>query len=165
MRRILITILAQIHAIRFHWDGLELDRVGSHIEKNHIGTIRHRCHHNHKHEKVFGAVLQMEFVKSLRPDLGFACQPSSRANLGGTRVTSSGYSNIPFESPVQLAGSLMRCLSLSARPIWPKVAPPDDIIHWMIDVTLNAPSGAIPFCSAVSGAQIVSRLLSFRPST
>jgi hypothetical protein len=136
MRQILITILAQIHGIRFH--------------------------HNHKHETVLGAVSQMEFVKSDISDLGFVCQRSSRANLGGMRVTRSGYSNIPFESPVQLADSLLCCLSLSARP---KVVPLDDIIHWMIDVTLNAPLGAVPFCSAVSGAQIVSRPLSFRPST
>jgi hypothetical protein len=117
MRRILITILAQIHAIRFHSDGLGLDRVGSHIEESCIGTIRQRCHHNHKHETVFRAVSRMEFMKSHMSDMGFVCQLSSRANLRGTRVTSSGYSNIPFESPVQLADSFLRCLSLSAPPI------------------------------------------------
>jgi hypothetical protein len=76
-----------------------------------------------------------------------------------------GHANIPFQSPVQLIDSLLHCLSLGARPIWLKVVPLDDIIHWMIDMTLNAPPGAVPFCSAVSGAQIVSRLLSFRPFT
>jgi hypothetical protein len=155
----------QIHVIRFHSDGRGLDRVGSHIEENYVGTIWQRCHHNHKQETVFRALSGMEFVKSYMPDLGFACQLSSRANLEGRCVTSSGYSNIPFESPVQLADSLLHYLSLSARPIWPKVVPLDDIIYWMIDVALNAPSGAVPFCSAVSGAHIMSRLLSFRPFT
>jgi hypothetical protein len=46
-----------------------------------------------------------------------------------------------------LADSLPRCLGLSVRSIWPKVVPLDDIIHWMIDVTLNAPSGAVPFAA------------------
>jgi hypothetical protein len=165
MRRILITILVQINAIRFHSDTLGLDHIGSHIGENYIGTIRQRCRHNHKHETVFRAVSRIEFVKFHMPDLGFVCQLSSRANLGGTRLTSSGYSNVSFESPVQLADSFLLCLRLSAPSIWPKVVPPDDIIHWMIDVALNAPSGAIPFCSVVGRAQIVSRLLLFRPST
>jgi hypothetical protein len=34
----------------------------------------------------------------------------------------------------------------------------------MIDVAMDAPSGVILFCSAVSGAQIAPRLLSFQPS-
>jgi hypothetical protein len=165
MRRILTAILAQIHAIRFHPGRLGLDRIGSHVEENYIGTIRQRCHHDDRHKTVFKAVSGMEFVKSHMPDLGFGCRLSSQANLGGLRVTGDGYSHIPFESPVQLADSLLRGLNLSARPTRPKMTPLDSIIDWMIDVAMNDPSGVIPFCSAVSGAQIVSRLLLFRPSS
>jgi hypothetical protein len=103
MRRMLATILAQIHVIRFHTDGFGLDRIGSHVEENYVGTIRQRCHHDHRHETIFRAVSRMEFVKSHIPDLGVGCRLSSRASFGGVRITGDGYSHIPFESPAQLA--------------------------------------------------------------
>jgi hypothetical protein len=47
MPRMLTTILGQIHAIRFHREGLGLDRAGSRIEENYIGTFPQTCRHSH----------------------------------------------------------------------------------------------------------------------
>jgi hypothetical protein len=138
MRQMLTLILAQIHAIQFHPDGLGLDRVGSHVEENEIGTILQSCHHDRRHQTVFRAVSRIPFVKSRMPDLGFGCQLSSRASLAGVRITGNGYSHTPFESPTQMPDSLLQGRNLSARRIWPKVIPPDSIIHEMIDVAMNA---------------------------
>jgi hypothetical protein len=87
LRRMILTVLGQIYAISFFPSRLGLDRIGSHIEENYIGILRQRCCSNNQAETVFRAVARLEFVKSRLPLLGYRAQLSSRANLGGVRIT------------------------------------------------------------------------------
>jgi hypothetical protein len=43
LKRMILTVLGQIHAISFFPGRLGLDRIGSHIEENYIEIIRQRC--------------------------------------------------------------------------------------------------------------------------
>jgi hypothetical protein len=108
LKRMILTELGQIDAINFFPHRLGLDGIGSHVKENYIGVIRQRCCSNGQAETVFWAVARLEFVKSHLPALGYRPQLSSRANLGGVRITEDGMSTQPAElSPLQIVHSLL----------------------------------------------------------
>jgi hypothetical protein len=108
LKRMILTVLGQIYVINFFPHRLGLDRIDSHVEENYIGIIRQRCCSNNQAETIFLAVARLEFVKSRLPALGYRPQLSSRANLGGVRITEDGMSTRPAEvSPLQIIHSIL----------------------------------------------------------
>jgi hypothetical protein len=164
LKRMILTVLGQMDAIVSFPENLGLDRIGSHVEENSIGIIRQHCFSNNQSETVFRAVARLEFVKVHLSSFGYCHQISSRANLGGVRLTEEGISTVPTDlSPLQVVQGVLSALGCDVRRTDVEIISFSDAIQWIIDLAVQAPIGPSHFCGDASGSQILARLIAFRP--
>jgi hypothetical protein len=163
LKRMILTVLGQIYTISFFPSTFSLDRIGSHIEENYIGIIRQRRCWNNQAETVFLAVARLEFVKSRLPLLGYRAQLSSRANLGGVRITENGISTQPAGlSPFQVVQSILCGRGHEIRRTDAEIVSFEQAIQWILDLAVNPRAGPGHFFGDANGSQIVTRLIAFR---
>jgi hypothetical protein len=162
-KRMILTVFGQIYAINFFSHRLALHRIGSHVEENYIGIIRQRCYSNNQAETVFRAVARLEFVKSRLLALGYRPQVSSRANLGGVRITEDGMSTHPAEvSPLQIVHSILSGLGHEIRQADAGIVLFKQAIQWILNLAVSPPAGSGNFCGDATGSQILTHLMVFR---
>jgi hypothetical protein len=163
LKRMILTVLGQVYAINFFPHRLGLDRIGSHVEENYIGTIRQRCCSNNQAETMFRAVARLAFVKPRLPALGYRPQLSSRANLGGVRMSEDGMSTQPAEvSPFQIVHSILCGLGHEIRRPDAGIVPFEQEVQWILHLAVTPPPGSGHFCGDATVSQILTRLIVVR---
>jgi hypothetical protein len=102
-------------------------------------------------------------VKSRRSLLGYQAQLSSRANLGGVRITENGISTQPAElSPLQVVQTILRGLGHEIRHTDAEIVSFKWAIQWILDLAVNPLPGLGHFFGDASGSEIVTLLIGFR---
>jgi hypothetical protein len=115
-------------------------------------------------DKVFRAVVRLEFVKSRLPSLGYQSRSPSLANLGRVRITEEGRSIEPVNlSPFQVVQSILLGLGCEIRQMGVVIVPFDQAVQWIIELAITAPTGLCHFYEDASGSQIRTPLMTFRP--
>lgn len=156
LRRIILTLIAEIICCLQNDEFIGLDRAGSHVEENHIGTIRYLSKGNNTWETVSHAEARHEFICSESDHVFYQPQPK-RLNVGGVALQKVEF-DIEFEvSPQVISNALISTIYENVN----NAQILSVFIKQLTMIAQRAPYKTLHVPASASNATILNRLISF----